>query len=221
MERIRIHELAKKLGKENKEILNYLTEKGIQVKSPMNSLEEEQVAMVEDKFGKKETKPEGKAEAAEEKKAPAKKKNIHRYFIRRTAVQVSDAAQEDHKIEQKDSRDAETTARRIIDRMVRHRIVTVRTAQVSREDQEETVRTEADVSVTAIMTPEIRVRDAEMTVKTAQVSREDQEETARMEADVSVMAIMTPEIRARDAEMTVRDHPAEEIREAVWAAVPQ
>ena len=67
MARIRIHELAKKLGKENKEILNYLTEKGIQVKSPMNSLEEEQVAMVEDKFGKKETKPEGKAEAAEEK----------------------------------------------------------------------------------------------------------------------------------------------------------
>ena len=47
MARIRIHELAKKLGKENKEILNYLTEKGIRVKSPMNSLEEEQVAMVE------------------------------------------------------------------------------------------------------------------------------------------------------------------------------
>ena len=80
MARIRIHELAKKLGKENKEILNYLTEKGVQVKSPMNSLEEEQVAMVEDKFGKKETKPEGKAEAAEEKKAPAKKKNITQVF---------------------------------------------------------------------------------------------------------------------------------------------
>ena len=80
MARIRIHELAKKLGKENKEILNYLTEKGIQVKSPMNSLEEEQVAMIEDKFGKKETKPEGKAEAAEEKKAPAKKKNITQVF---------------------------------------------------------------------------------------------------------------------------------------------
>ena len=46
----------------------------------MNSLEEEQVAMVEDKFGKKETKPEGKAEAAEEKKAPAKKKNITQVF---------------------------------------------------------------------------------------------------------------------------------------------
>ena len=80
MARIRIHELAKKLGKENKEILNYLTERGIQVKSPMNSLEKEQVAMVEDKFGKKETKPEGKAETAEEKKAPAKKKNITQVF---------------------------------------------------------------------------------------------------------------------------------------------
>ncbi len=80
MARIRIHELAKKLGKENKEILNYLTERGIQVKSPMNSLEKEQVAMVEDKFEKKETKPEGKAEAAEEKKAPAKKKNITQVF---------------------------------------------------------------------------------------------------------------------------------------------
>ena len=80
MARIRIHELAKKLGRENKEILNYLTEKGVNVKSPMNSLEEEQVAMVEDKFGKKETKPEGKTEAAEEKKAPAKKKNITQVF---------------------------------------------------------------------------------------------------------------------------------------------
>ena len=65
------------------------------------------------------------------------------------------------------------------------------------------------------------VRHRIVTVRTAQVSREAQEETARMEADVSVTVIMTPEIRVRDAEMTVRDHPAEEIREAVWAAVPQ
>ena len=47
MARIRVHELAKKLGKDNKEILNYLTEKGISVKSHMSSIEEEQVAMVE------------------------------------------------------------------------------------------------------------------------------------------------------------------------------
>ena len=111
-----------------------MTEKGIQVKSPMNSLEEEQVAMVEDKFGKERDEAGRKGRRQQKKrKHLLKRKILHRYFIRRTAVQVSDAAQEDHKIEQKDSRDAETTAR-IIDRMVRHRIVTVRTAQVSRNE---------------------------------------------------------------------------------------
>ena len=34
MARIRIHELAKKLGKENKEILNYLTEKAVGIPQP-------------------------------------------------------------------------------------------------------------------------------------------------------------------------------------------
>ena len=93
----------KELGKENKEILNYLTEKGIQVKSPMNSLEEEQVAMVEDKFGKKETKPEGKAEAAEEKKAPAKKKNITQVFHpQNSRTGIGRGSKRHHKIEQKD-----------------------------------------------------------------------------------------------------------------------
>ncbi len=98
--------------------------------------------------------------------------------------------------------------------------MTVRTGAASREDQEESQNGGGRFR-DGNNDSEIRARDAEMTVRTAQVSREDQEETARMEADVSVTAIMTPEIRARDAEMTVRDHPAEEIREAVWAAVPQ
>lgn len=90
MARIRIHELAKKLGKDNKEILNYLAEKGISVKNHMSSLEEEQVAMVEDKFkkkeGKAEVKPETKTETnAEaktkgEEKPPVKKKNITQVF---------------------------------------------------------------------------------------------------------------------------------------------
>ena len=88
MARIRVHELAKKLGKDNKEILNYLTEKGISVKSHMSSIEEEQVAMVEEKFkkkeGKTEVKPETKAETNTETKAeekpPVKKKNITQVF---------------------------------------------------------------------------------------------------------------------------------------------
>lgn len=69
MARIRIHELAKKLGKDNKEILNYLAEKGISVKNHMSSLEEEQVAMVEDKFKKKEGKAEVKPETKTETNA--------------------------------------------------------------------------------------------------------------------------------------------------------
>ena len=58
----------------------------------MNSLEEEQVAMVEDKFGKKETKPEGKAEA-EKKKHLLKRKILHGISSAEQYVQVSDAAQ--------------------------------------------------------------------------------------------------------------------------------
>ena len=84
MARIRVHELAKKLGKDNKEILNYLTEKGISVKSHMSSIEEEQVAMVEEKFkkkeGKTEVKPETNTETKAEEKPPVKKKNITQVF---------------------------------------------------------------------------------------------------------------------------------------------
>ena len=75
MAKVRVHELAKKLGKESKEILKYLSEKGISVTNHMSSLEEEQVKMVEDKF-KKQEKPEVKKEEA----APAKKKNITQVF---------------------------------------------------------------------------------------------------------------------------------------------
>ena len=38
MSKIRVHELAKELGKQNKDILNFLAEKGIEVKSHMSSI---------------------------------------------------------------------------------------------------------------------------------------------------------------------------------------
>ena len=43
MSKIRVHELAKELGKQNKDILNFLAEKGIEVKSHMSSIENEQI----------------------------------------------------------------------------------------------------------------------------------------------------------------------------------
>ena len=43
---MRVHELAKELEKSNKDIINYLTEKKIEVKSHMSTLTDEQVDMV-------------------------------------------------------------------------------------------------------------------------------------------------------------------------------
>lgn len=71
MSKIRVHELAKELGKDNKEILSFLAERGIEVKSHMSSIENEQMEIV-----KKEL---GKAEKTEASAAP-KKKNITQVF---------------------------------------------------------------------------------------------------------------------------------------------
>ncbi|MEY8427042.1 translation initiation factor IF-2 [Lachnospiraceae bacterium 46-15] len=78
MSKIRVHELAKELGKQNKDILNFLAEKGIEVKSHMSSIENEQIELVKKKFGKAE-----KEEEAVKPEAPAsapKKKNITQVF---------------------------------------------------------------------------------------------------------------------------------------------
>lgn len=71
MSKIRVHELAKELGRDNKEILSFLAERGIEVKSHMSSIENEQMEIV-----KKEL---GKAEKTEASAAP-KKKNITQVF---------------------------------------------------------------------------------------------------------------------------------------------
>ncbi len=52
MSKVRVHELAKELGRQNKELLNFLAEKGIEVKSHMSSIENEQIEMVKKAFGK-------------------------------------------------------------------------------------------------------------------------------------------------------------------------
>ena len=54
MSKIRVHELAKELGKQNKDILSFLAEKGIEVKSHMSSIENEQIDLVRKEFTKAE-----------------------------------------------------------------------------------------------------------------------------------------------------------------------
>ena len=85
MSKIRVYELAKELGRDNKEIINCLTANGIEVKSHMSVLEEDQIQTVKRQVPVKEVvrKPDAEAapaaEAAKTGEAP-KKKNISRVF---------------------------------------------------------------------------------------------------------------------------------------------
>ena len=79
MSKIKVHELAKELEKQSREVIAFLQEKGIEVKAAQSSVEEDAAEMVRKAFGaakkadvKAEVKPEAKAEAKSEVKAQAK-----------------------------------------------------------------------------------------------------------------------------------------------------
>ncbi|MCM1117855.1 MAG: translation initiation factor IF-2 [bacterium] len=88
MAKMKVHELAKEVNKQSKEILAFLQEKGIEAKAANSSVEEENVELVRKAFGRKEdtkveTREKPSEESIEEKptqnKAPAapkKKKTI-------------------------------------------------------------------------------------------------------------------------------------------------
>ncbi|MDD3413568.1 MAG: translation initiation factor IF-2 [Lachnospiraceae bacterium] len=46
MAKVKVHELAKEINKSSKEVISFLSEKGIELKSHMSSLEDEQVSMI-------------------------------------------------------------------------------------------------------------------------------------------------------------------------------
>ena len=69
MSKIKVHELAKELEKQSKEVIAFLQEKGIEVKAAQSSVEEEAADMVRKAFGaakKAEPKEEAKAEPVKE-----------------------------------------------------------------------------------------------------------------------------------------------------------
>ncbi len=72
MAKIRIHELAKELEKQSKDILSYLQEKGIEVKSASSSVEEDAAALVRKAFATKAEKAEKPEKAEPVKPAPVK-----------------------------------------------------------------------------------------------------------------------------------------------------
>ncbi len=69
MAKMRVHELAKEIEKQSKEIINFLFGKGIEVKNHMATLEEEQVEMVKKEFA-------SNSKEEKEKKPVKKKSNI-------------------------------------------------------------------------------------------------------------------------------------------------
>lgn len=75
MAKIKVHEIAKELEKQSKEIIAFLQDKGIEVKAPQSSMEEDVANMVRKAFGKEAS--DGKAvsagptASAEEKKEPS------------------------------------------------------------------------------------------------------------------------------------------------------
>ena len=90
MSKIRVHELARELGRQNKEVIECLKSGGVDVKSHMSNVDEAQAAMVKQKFrnmGKEQMtkldtpKTEEKVTAVNaEAETPKKKKNIIRVF---------------------------------------------------------------------------------------------------------------------------------------------
>ena len=58
MSKLRVHELAKELNKPNKELLDFLKAKNVDVKSHMSSLSEDQIDMVKKAMSGNEAKPE-------------------------------------------------------------------------------------------------------------------------------------------------------------------
>ncbi len=74
MAKIKVHEIAKELGKQSKEIISFLQDKGIEAKAAQSSLEEEAAALVRKAFGKREEMKEEapaviKEDMAEQKQA--------------------------------------------------------------------------------------------------------------------------------------------------------
>ena len=93
MSKIRVHELAKELGRQNKEVIEFLKAKGLDIKSHMSNIEEEYAAMAKEKFSNMGKEPNIKLETpkteektgmanteGEKTEQPKKKKNIIRVY---------------------------------------------------------------------------------------------------------------------------------------------
>ena len=82
MSKLRIYEIAQELHKTNKEVLDYLKEKNIEVKSHMSTLEEKDEKMVREAFASKKE----ENAAAKPSERPKKKSNLIQVFRPQNAM---------------------------------------------------------------------------------------------------------------------------------------
>lgn len=87
MAKLRVHELARELGRENKEVIEFLKAQGVDIKSHMSSVDEKFCDLAKKRFentgkGQKEKveNPNTEENKGAENAAPKKKKNIIRVF---------------------------------------------------------------------------------------------------------------------------------------------
>ena len=109
MGKLKIHELAKELGLESKQLIAKAKEVGIEVTSHLSSLEEEQVNKIKEIFEKKENKgvkaqKDMEQEKNKEKKEKTTKKDATPVIIRREVILADEEKQEkkQEKTERKD-----------------------------------------------------------------------------------------------------------------------
>ena len=50
MSKIRVHELAREIGRQNREVIEFLKQKGMDVKSHMSAVDDAYARLVKDKF---------------------------------------------------------------------------------------------------------------------------------------------------------------------------
>ena len=71
MAKIKVHELAKELDKQSKEIIAFLQEKGVEAKAAQSTIEDDAVAMVRNHFGAKSENQVKEAPVQEKTETPA------------------------------------------------------------------------------------------------------------------------------------------------------
>ena len=222
MPKSRIYEIAQELNKTNKEVIEFLKEKKVEVKSHMSTLEEKDEKMVRDAFTGKN---EGKEEKKEAADRPKKKSNLIQVFRPQNA-QTQEGKNFRRNKPQSDRNGQDRPARgngegnrsgyqnrdnqRREDSTVREeetiRTVTARAEMVRREDS--TVREEETIRIVMARTEITRV-DVALITETARIITVIRDRTTVRTAETEAVASMETET---DKTETIR---TETIRVAV------